>query len=624
MSIGQFTSTQGRFDVDFDEGCAALEVVITPNIPCPCNIYFDGGSGNPVDDRILVGETVHVVRELPPPNGSGETPYVSAGTYNLIVVHEGLGRDSIQIVVHENIPPEFTASTCSNLEVEVDITDTNYDSYLINYGDGSPATAANRGSNTYAYGGGGTYSVTVEGRFTDANPNCDSNSTSVDILTILPNASISALSLTSSTEATLEFTLFPNVQYFLEIQLNGLNQFQKYLPDPLSGSSLQIDDENLDFEANFYCFRIATFDPCTNTTIDYSNIICSVDLDEISVNHLENVIQSNTSTVESPNQIFTRTNNSTTQIDLIRTFSGATYLDNEITCNVEYCYTITLNYGLSAISTSLPKCAVALSLDTPTAITDISIDATSNPEISWGPPTVFVADTYQISSGFSQLAQTTEPLYTDNTTNPSLASVCYQIGYIDECGNASSSSTTVCSILLSQTTSNDVVNLRWTAFTGWSMGVLEYQLFKVTNGNISELVYSGADLSFEPSNAQDEQITTYQVVAIPNDNLLSDSRSNQLDVTNRSNITFPNAFVANGTNSEFKVVGRYIDTNSFDLKIYTRWGELIAHITDPNVGWDGTRNGRNLPEGNYIYSAEIKDEIGNIHQRSGAVLLIRK
>ena len=80
--------------------------------------------------------------------------------------------------------------------------------------------------------------------------------------------------------------------------------------------------------------------------------------------------------------------------------------------------------------------------------------------------------------------------------------------------------------------------------------------------------------------------------------------------------------MANGTNNEFKVVGRFIIT--FDLKIYTRWGELIAHITNPDSGWDGTQNGSNLPQGNYIYTAEITDDTGNIHQKNGTVLLIRK
>jgi gliding motility-associated-like protein len=104
--------------------------------------------------------------------------------------------------------------------------------------------------------------------------------------------------------------------------------------------------------------------------------------------------------------------------------------------------------------------------------------------------------------------------------------------------------------------------------------------------------------------------------------LLDDSKSNIINIINRSNITFPNAFVVNGTNNQFKVVGRYIET--MDLKIYTRWGELIAHITNPDTGWDGTQNGSKLPGGNYIYSAEMKDEAGNIHKKSGTVLLIRR
>ena len=88
IGVAQFESTKGRFQVDFIEGCSSLEVIITPKIPCPCNIYFNGGSGNPVDDNIASGELTHSVT------------YSEPGVYDLIVVHENLDRDSIQITVH--------------------------------------------------------------------------------------------------------------------------------------------------------------------------------------------------------------------------------------------------------------------------------------------------------------------------------------------------------------------------------------------------------------------------------------------------------------------------------------------------------------------------------------------
>ena len=612
--FAQFESTQGRFTVDFVEGCATLDVIITPTIACPCNIYFNSGSGNPVDDNIALGELTHTVS------------YADAGVYNLIVVHEGLNRDSIQIVVHENIAPEFTASSCSNLDVDIDITDTSYDEYLIDFGDGSPPMTGVRGGNSYTYLSNGNYSVVVQGIYTEASPNCINNSSSLDIVAVLPDATITSLSLISTDEATMEYTLPANVQYYLEIQPNSdnINGFQRYLIDPLTSSSpLQISDSNLDFDANYYCFRIATFDPCNSSIISYSNTLCSVDLDDVIVNDLSNHLDINASATElklagHDVQLF---DNTTSNFNSLFSISRVFYdhQGSDIICNTEYCYRIVSTYnqnGNDVTSTSLTRCATALSLTTPTQVMDISIEATTDPIISWSVPIGFITDAYQITTPTS-VGSSTSTTYTDNTTDPSLASACYQVGYVDQCGKTANQSDAVCSIFLSHNVSNNINTLRWTSFNGWSAGVMEYQVIR----NGAETVYTGTDLFFELSSTQDTQKTTYQIIAIPNDGLLVDSRSNTINITNRTNITFPNAIVPNGINNEFKVVGRYIV--NFDLKIYTRWGELIAHIQDQNIGWDGKMNGRILPEGNYIYAAEIEDEVGNLHQRNGTVLLIR-
>ncbi len=614
-SYGQFTSKDGSFTVDFVGGCAPLDVVITPIVPCECNIYFDGGIGNPVDDDTDIVELTHLVID----NSTGITPYISPGTYNLILDKGGV-RDSIQIVVHEDILPEFSASSCSNRQVDIDIIDANYDEYIIDYGDGSPEITVANGNNptSYTYALAGTYSIGVRGLNTGARDNCGTNNTSVQVVEVLSNAFITSLSLTSSTEITLDFTDSPDVQYNLEIQPNSDNAtgFSTYELDIPSTSPLQVSNGNLDFDANFYCFRLATFDPCTNAIIGYSNTLCSVDLDDIVVNDLENIVEFNTAGISLvDHQIKRNTTN------LFSLTTSTVHVDNfQIVCNVEYCYEIISSYshsGNTVTSTSLIRCATALSLKTPTQILDISINATSDPILSWSSPIDFVADTYQVSTSSSLLGSSTTTNYVDNTIDPSLAPACYQIGYIDECDNTADQSNIVCSIYLSQNISNNTTTLKWTPYDGWEMGVMEYQLLK--NGNV---ISTGSSTSLELASTQDIQKTTYQVIAIPNDGSLSNSLSNKIDITNRSNITFPNAFVANGTNNEFKVVGRYIV--NFDLKIYTRWGELIAHITDQNIGWDGRSNGQILPEGNYIYSASIEDEAGNIHQRNGAVLLIRR
>lgn len=71
-------------------------------------------------------------------------------------------------------------------------------------------------------------------------------------------------------------------------------------------------------------------------------------------------------------------------------------------------------------------------------------------------------------------------------------------------------------------------------------------------------------------------------------------------------IFIPNSFTPNNDNlnNTFKAYGNNIDT--FNGKIYNRWGELVFEWNDINIGWDGTYKNKELPQGIYIYSIQIK------------------
>ena len=604
-------SRDGNFQVDFNEGCAPLTVEITSRVPCNCNVFFDSDITTP--NKVILE-----------PDRTYSFVYDEPGTFELGVTAANLPRDILIITVYPNDPPEFTTTVCANREVNVEITDNNYDAFTIDYGDASGIVPGAVGSNQHTYAATGNYNIEVKGLYSSMGADsdtCDEGNSSIDAVAVLSDATITSLALTSINEATMEYTLSPNTKYDLEIQINNdnPNNFTRFIEN-LSGSEINISNPGINFEQNYYCFRIVTIDPCNGTRTN-SNTICSIDLDEITVGDLSNNININASAngLSATGHVVQRKND---DLDFaqVRTLPASTnWDDNDVICNIEYCYRIVSEYG-PATTTSLTRCATTLSLQTPSTIEDISIDASDDPILFWTEPTDFVADTYSIFS-LSALSGTSNiNNFTDNNSNSSTASICYEIDYVDECGNTSDLSNPVCSIFLSSFTTNTITSLRWTTYDGWNNGVASYQVIK--NGDFSNPVYDGLDLTFTPASVQNEQRTLYQVIAIPNDGTLEDSKSNIMFITNRSNIIFPTAFVANGTNNEFKVVGRYIV--DFDLKIYTRWGELIAHITDHNTGWDGTQNGQELPEGNYIYAAEIVDEANNTHKRSGAVLLLRK
>ena len=80
-----------------------------------------------------------------------------------------------------------------------------------------------------------------------------------------------------------------------------------------------------------------------------------------------------------------------------------------------------------------------------------------------------------------------------------------------------------------------------------------------------------------------------------------DSSERFLRVRPEGRIFVPNAFTPDGKggNETFKPSGYSIA--SFNMRIYTRWGQKLFETNDINRGWDGTFNGKPCPEGVYVY-----------------------
>ena len=70
-----------------------------------------------------------------------------------------------------------------------------------------------------------------------------------------------------------------------------------------------------------------------------------------------------------------------------------------------------------------------------------------------------------------------------------------------------------------------------------------------------------------------------------------------------SALYIPNAFMVNGENPIFLPIVSLYDFDSYDLKIYDRWGGVIFQTGDRNEGWDGRGGsmGDMKPEGVYVY-----------------------
>lgn len=91
-----------------------------------------------------------------------------------------------------------------------------------------------------------------------------------------------------------------------------------------------------------------------------------------------------------------------------------------------------------------------------------------------------------------------------------------------------------------------------------------------------------------------------------------------------NNYYLPTAFTPNddGLNDIFKIPG-YINVQTFSLRIFNRWGEILFETTDPTVGWDGKVNGQPVMDGSYGYMIEILDFNNKRVVRQGTVNILR-
>ena len=606
-----YSSQNGVFQVDQIKGCAPLTVnVIVPPAICnppssSCDFFYETGSIQNVFTY----------------------QYTMPGIYNLVGVFQGGVTDRITITVLPNTPPAFEIYSCGNNTVQVKVTDTNYNQYVINF-DGSPDVVVPSGSmafSTYGFGSSGKKTITVRGRNLGADDNCyPPASKDVDAVMTLPVPTITQLTVLNDRDIQLNFNSQPNILYRLQIAQNSATSFIN-LQNVYETTTTTIN--NLSTDGSFYCFRLGAFDPCNNTTV-YSNIICSSNFDVAAVNNM-NQLSWVTSSTGVSNYTFSK--NSAPPLSA---GAAATSLsDPNVTCGVNYCYQQTTNYTNGSRSISLSKCATAISTNVPTVVENISTivgPGNDDVELRWTQDPAFVAATYSITKSVNgNFASTKTSTTTNHLDDEYLNDVvsCYKISYADACNNKSPVSVEACPIKLIATLQPDnTVALSWSGYAGWKNGVNRYVVEKFNEqGQLLSTVNAGTATTYV-DNTQDltNQIAVYRITAVANQAGIVSSVSNAFTIIKEPNLFYPTAFTPNGDglNDIFNVFGQFITT--FEMRIFNRWGEMM-YVTDVlGKGWDGTFKGSLMPEGTYVFRATLTDKAGRTFDRSGTVVLLKK
>ncbi|MEZ0483275.1 T9SS type B sorting domain-containing protein [Fibrella aquatica] len=580
---------------------------------------------------------------LPSGTNSISKIYSTPGSYTILQTAAGpnaTGTLACRVIeVLPVSPVSFSVTSCSNrlvrLRYTLDAQTIRYNTLSINWGDGSPqSTVVLNGSNTAgtierSYAGNGTnFTVTLTGAYTGA---CSGKPATRSIQlsgssTVNPNI----LSLTS--EATEAKINYQGPQDF-SLELYKKDASGTYTPTGLTGTS----GGNFTIPASptdVSCFRIVAKDAC-GTSERRSNEVCSLVL-TATAGDKRNTL--NWQPYAGTGGTFSRYRlyrNTTPTGFFSQNRLESSHADaNNILCGQNYCYFLEATIANGAVSPttvrSMSVCVTGFdntSVASPTSAyvsvqpDGVNVQATL-PDVGLPSPyTLVVTRSNGGGSPFNPLATSDDRSYLDATAQTNSQSYCYQTAIRNSCGVLSKPTSPACSILLSKGPNGSVT---WTSASPYANeSPQEYQVIFIDPvTGASDKRPLGNVTSYQPD--PDSQITQYQIAAVNNAGI--ESYSNPIEVELGLRVFLPNAFTPNGdqNNQTFMAKGLIAFWNTFEMTIFSRWGDVVYNTTDKNTaGWNGEVNGAPAQSGYYGYRIKITDALGKAYQRTGQVLLIR-
>lgn len=607
QSNAQYLSVNGDFSVDQIRGCTGMTVTVTNINPGNGSIQFqfEGDTSTPLTNPVFT--------------------YTKDSTYWLIQTisgNSGAKQDSILITVLLPELPDVDLLSCNNLELLVQINDSFYDEYEVDYGDGTITTfQVGAPIPTHIYANANQRNVVVTGLFTTATNRCGATSILFDpTINVLP-AQVDSLIALNATSLKLNYQLPANSINKLEVSVN--NNLNYVLYSSLAQNTAADTISSLNLSQNRYCFRIATYDACSNFK-SYSNEVCSVDLLKSAQN---NQITLDFNTIDlGVGQT----------INIIRDgliiqnlpFPISQHIDSTVVCNTTYSYIAEVNFTGGATSHSLTLSETAFSTDIPPIIENISsVTNTDSIDWVWPQPLNTIVSHYIVH----QVNNAGDILKSDsvgsNSYKNSFDDVVKMIAVEahDICNNVSPIGNVGNNLLVEVSiTSTYDIQLNWNNYVGWFDGLQEYYItIKNDQGDVIDSSSTSSSTIYTLAlNDQVDQTLFFTVWAIPILGGIEFSRSNILRFERNPIIAIPNSFTPNGDglNDTFIISGKFIQ--SYELQVFNRWGEVLFHSTDLENGWDGTANNQTIPAGNYAYWMRIKDLNNNDHIRTGSILIL--
>ena len=285
---------------------------------------------------------------------------------------------------------------------------------------------------------------------------------------------------------------------------------------------------------------------------------------------------------------------------------------------------IDVSFATGNIPSGFYLCKVSVSDDG----SAVNIEAHTDP--------AFADRTYRLyrrlGSGYEQLVTRLAPssagflTYRDDVKNVGKERYSYRIGVLDGCGRNESFTTLGTTLRPKVENRGENVIVAWDAYDGWT-GTTLYEVF-VSDGSGERWRSLGTTVS--DSLADDGYAggtACYKVVAYEG----TDSEHHGGDSLQScvaclrvpTNVWTANAFTPlESTNKTFKPQFSFITEDDYMFTIYTRQGIEVFSTTDPDVPWDGTCNGRFMPQGVYVYKLRFMQSDRTVQIVKGSVVLI--
>ncbi len=405
---------------------------------------------------------------------------------------------------------------------------------------------------------------------------------------------------------------------------------------------------------NEYCFRLKTFDGCSNPIL--SNEVCTIIPKATVISSKEvkldwtspdpAVIRYSIGYSESPTGA--NPNNAAPV-----TPTATTYTFDALNCKKQYDFQVSAFLGSTPADRVVIKSPTILVNPATTpllnakTIATVSVQNESLIKFNIFEPNGLEKNYifYRSEGGpsnFVKVKESSQNFYEDKNVDPNRQQYCYKVEYQDDCDNVSQQSPAFCSVYLTSTKPN---TLDWTQFVIPSPNTfpVEYNVQSIDETGFP----TGVTTVTTNTLGVREQIRT--LLAAPNSQgkayfrieavqkvkiTESNGTTYNFPFTVYSNIyTFitpaelyiPTAFSPNedGINDTFVAQGQYIV--QFNLEVYDRWGNVIFESTNLGTGWNGTASDgvTPAPAGNYGFKVYGLDPAGQKFEKVGSVTLIR-